>query len=156
MTTHETVRKVPVDGEWFDLEVDDDVDPMSIVTTAGYNPTGWKYLGPRLRGRRRYQVTLKILGFALTIQEARAEVDRLGCRLLEGQARDVFKGKFPQPDNGGFIVFGGSTWELQRFPNKPVAALLRPQGKAWKADVDLPSAYFHNNIRWAIVLKGSS
>lgn len=116
MTTHEAFAKrrlnaVPADDEWFELEVDDDVDPMSVVTTAGYNADGWKYLGPKLSGKRTLRAKIVRLGYVRNLEEARKKADKLGFRLVEGQAREPFKARFPKPDDGkGPVVFGGSEW----------------------------------------------
>ena len=85
MTTHKTVRKlnaIPADKEWFTLEVDDDVDPMGVVTSAGYNPSGWKYLGPELSGKMPLQVKLVRLGYVRNLKGAREKADELGYRLV--------------------------------------------------------------------------
>lgn len=146
------LNAIPADEEWFSLEVDDDVDPMDVVTSAGYNPSGWKYLGPRLSGKRTLQVKLVRLGYIRNLEEARKKVDELGYRLLEGQARESFKASFPRPDNDkGPVVFAGSVW---RGPDgsASVAFLYGSRG-AWGSYFFCSDDDFRDRWRWLVVGK---
>lgn len=149
MTTHETVA-VPADDEWFELEVDNDIDPMDVVRTAGYDLKDWKYLGPKLEGKQKYRAKLIHLGYVGNLAEARECADKIGYRLLEGQAREPFKKKYPKPDRSP-VIFGGSGW--QRLGGRAIAACLRAFGIEWDSDFHWSGHGFFENCRWAAVSK---
>lgn len=142
---------IPADDEWFDLEVDDDVDPMAVVASAGYDPKGWKYLGPKLTGKRTLRVKLVRLGPVRNLKEAEEKADAMGCRLVEGQAREPFKAKFPKPDGKGPILFGGSQWQYP-FGNAYVAFLYGLGGE-WFSLFFWADRGFSGRWRWPVVGK---
>ena len=84
---------VPANDEWFELLVDNDIDPMEVVRTSVHDPNGWKYLGPKLEGLINYIAKLTHLGYAQNLREVRERADKIGLRLLEGQAIEPFKKK---------------------------------------------------------------
>jgi hypothetical protein len=104
---------VPKDDEWFWLEVDNTIDPMDVVgnSGAGHNPEKWKYLNPGLNGKRVYRVKLMRFGYVQDVDEAREKADKLGYRLVEGQAWDPFEKQFPEPFDKDPICFGGDEWQ---------------------------------------------
>lgn len=108
-----TKWQLNANAEWFELQVNNDVDPMSVVITAGYDQQGWKYLGPRLSGKQTLRVKLVRLGFTRNLDEAKKKADEMGYRLVEDQASKSFKVRFPKPDGMGPVVFGGSQWQDQ-------------------------------------------
>jgi len=123
------LNAVPADNEWFDLDIDNDVDPMEVVTSAGYNPSGWKYLGPKLSGKSTYRAKLICLGYMRNLEEARKRADKMGYRLVEGQAREPFKARFSKPDGKGHVIFGGSEWQDPK--GHPRVACLSGFGGEW-------------------------
>lgn len=94
-------RPVPADDEWFELEVDNDQDPMDVVTSAGFDKKSWTYLGPVFSGTQTYLAKLVRLGLVRNLADARERAAKLGLRLLEGQAREAFKTKYSVPDGKG-------------------------------------------------------
>lgn len=144
------LNAVPGDDEWFDLKVDNDVDPMSVVTTAGYTASGWKYLGPNLLGKRTLQVKLIYLGYVCNLDEAKKRADEMGYRLIEGQAREPFKVRFPKPDGRG-MVFGGSRWQGPD-GDANATCLLGFEG-AWYSSFRWSGGGFDDDWRWLVVGK---
>ena len=150
MTTYEQAQAnvVPADDEWFDLEVDDGIEPMEVVTSAGYNARGWEYLGPTFTGKETYQVKLVRLGYVRNLAEARKRAGEMGYRLVEGQARESFKARFPKPDGKGPIVFGGSEWRHPR--GSPRVACLDALRDKWYSDFDWSGDGFFDRWRWLV------
>ncbi len=143
------LNAVPADDEWFELEVDDDVNPMSVVTTAGYDQKGWTYLGPKLSGKQTLRVKLVHLGYVRNLKEAEKKADEFGYRLVEGQAREPFKARFPKPDGKGFVVFGGSQWQD---PNGDArVAYLRDFKGEWDSYFHWSVSGFLGHWRWLVV-----
>lgn len=144
------LNTVPAEDVWFELEVDD-VNPMSVVTTAGYDVNGWEYLGPKLSGKRKLRVKLVRPGYVRNLDELNQK-GGLGYRLAEGQAREPFKAKFPKPDDKGSIMFGGSGW---RHPDGSalVACLLDGFGDGWVLDFFCSENEFHGDSRLLVVGK---
>lgn len=110
------VSPLPINGEWFNLEIDNTDDPRDSLARAG---AGWddikewnySYFGhKKLCGKQIHQVRLVHLGFVWSFGEARDKADLLGCRLVESQALESFKARFPKPDGKHHVVFGGSIW----------------------------------------------
>ncbi|MEK7542315.1 MAG: hypothetical protein AAB524_01285 [Patescibacteria group bacterium] len=125
---------IPADGVWFELEVDNDIDPLEIVTLPQYEIDGskypkyltaleilrsasrWSYIGPKFEGKKICRVKFVSLGYVETVKEAERKVVKMGYRLLEGQALKSFIKKFPKPDERIHpiprpIIFGGSEWK---------------------------------------------
>ena len=145
------VLAVPADDEWFELEVDDDIDPMEVVRAAGYDPKGWKYLGPKLSGKHKHRAKNIRLGRVKNLEEAREKADKMGYRVLEGQAREPFKKKYPKPDGKGPIVFGGSEW--QGPDGRPSAAYLGGFGGELGSRFGWSEDDFGGHDRWPVVGK---
>lgn len=145
------LNMVPADDEWFELEVDEDVNPMSVVTTAGYDAKGWKYLGPELSGKQKLRVKLTCFGYVRNLEEARKKAENMGCRLAEGQARESFKARFPKPEGKGSVVFGGSRW---RSPDGDArVACLSDLGGGWDSNFRWSDYDFSDDWRWLVVGK---
>lgn len=144
-------KAVPADDEWFYLEVDNGIDPMDVVTTAGLGGEGWEYLGPKLEGKQACRVKLIRLGYVRNLDDAKKKADALGYRLLEGQARKPFKTKYPKPDGNGPVVFGGSGWQ-DPFGGAFVACV-DGDGGAWGSDFGWSSGGWRERCRWAVVSK---
>jgi hypothetical protein len=142
---------VPADDEWFNLTVNDDINPMDVVISAGYNADGWKYLGPELSGTRTLRVKLTRLGYARNLREAEEKADKLGYRLVEGQAREPFKAKFPKPDGKGSVIFGGSEW--QDPDGGADVAYLNVFEDEWHSHFLWSGSDFDDDCRWLIVGK---
>ena len=155
MTTHGrgdiVATGVRADNKWFTLEVDDGINPMSVVTTAGYNPEGWKYLGPNLLGKRTLRVKLVGLGYVRNLDEAQKRAGEMGYRLVEGQAREPFKTRFSKPDDKGPVVFGGSQW--QDPDGGASVACLDGFGDGWHPYFYWASNGFHVYSRWLVAGK---
>lgn len=143
---------VPADGELFNLEVDYDVDPMSVVTKAGYNAYGWKYLGSKLSGERTLQAKLIRLGYVRNLEEARKKADKLGFRFVEGQAREPFRVRFPNPDYKGPVVFGGSEWQ-DPDGRAHVLCLYIFAAHEWHSGFYWSDVDFYGSCRWLVVGK---
>jgi len=143
---------VPADDEWFDLEVDNDVNPIDVVTSAGFNADGWNYLGPNLSGKRTYTVKLVRLGYVHNLVKAKERADEMGYRLIEGQAREPFKARFLKPDGKGFVVFGGSEW-LYPYPDSPRVVYLYGFEDKWYSDFLWSDDDFDDDWRWLVVGK---
>lgn len=152
MTTHEIVHNiVPANDKWFNLTVDNDVDPMEVVSSAGYNAKGWKYLGPELKDKQTYRVKLVRLGHIRNTDEAQKKVNKMGCRLIEGQAREAFKAKFPRPDGNGYIVFGGSEWQSP--DGYACVTYLHDFQDGWRSRFRWRARVFRRAWRWLVVGK---
>ena len=163
---------VPADNEWFELEVRNDRDPMEVVSVS-FNKEGWKYLGPKLAGRKVYRAKLVRLGLCLNLAQARKKADELGLRLLEGQAREAFKVKYfvPDDDNKDQIVFGGSEWRHRKrswesviFVEEDFVAnlfastqirLFRRDRNVWHSSFSNSDGEFYDGSRWAVVEKNA-
>ena len=145
------VLAVPADDEWFELEVDDDIDPMEVVRSAGYDPKNWEYLGPKLSGKYKCRAKLVRLGYCHNLTEAREKADKMDYRLLEGQAREPFKKKYSKPDGKSSVIFGGSEW---RFPRGDAGATCRYvlMGE-WRSSFRWSEDDFGGGWRWAVVSK---
>ena len=141
----------PAIDEWFELEVDGDMDPMSVVTSAGFSSEGWKYLGPEFSGKKTYRVKLIKLGYVRNLEEARvqARAKNPKYRLLEGQAREPFKAKFPRHD-GRPVVFGGSEWQNPSMRRR-VAYLDTLHGGRWDSRFDWAGPGFDDAWLWPVV-----
>lgn len=142
---------VPAVDEPFDLEVNGDVDAMVVVTTAGYNADGWKFLGPAFSGKRTYRVRLVELGYVANLEAARiaAKAKNPKYRLLEGQARESFKAAFPR-HNGRPIVFGGNEWQ-DPDGDRHVACLSRLDDGGWNSRFARSDGDFLGRWLWAVV-----
>ena len=152
MTTYDIVSNtVPADDEWFELEVDNDKDLLEVVASAGYNPKGWKYLGPEFTGKKTYRGKLVRLGYVPNLAEPRDKVDKMGYRLVEGQARESFRAKFPKPDGKGSIAFGGSEWRASDGP--PRVPCLIVFGDKWGSSFFWSNLDFNDHWRWLVVDK---
>ena len=142
---------VPADGELFDLEVDNTRDPMEVVTSAGYDANGWRYLGPEFTGKQILRVKLVRLGYVRNLKEAEDKAAKMGCRLVQGQARESFKTKFPKAEGNGLVVFGGSEW---RHPDGAArVACLGDFEDEWHSDFDWSADDFLGGCRWLVVGK---
>lgn len=154
MVTKSRPRKaaatVPANSEWFELEVDDDQDPITVVTSAECSPCGWEYLGPKFAGKCTYIVKLVRLGCVRNLKEAREKADKLGLRLLEGQARESFKAKYPVPDGKSAIVFGGSEW---RGPDGGALITCLYKIGDWYSYFHWSGSIGEESCRWAVVKK---
>lgn len=144
---------VPADNRWFKLTVDNDRDPMGIIVSTGVDPEGWTYLGPKLAGKRIYRVKLVRLGYVHNLKDAEEKADALGWRLLEGQAREAMKAKYPASNVGGTILFGGSEWQ-DSFGGARVASLCRHRA-GWDSDFHRSGYGFNVRLRWAVVEKNA-
>ena len=151
METRKIVREIPADDVWFDLEVDNDINPMDVVTSGGFNARGWEYLGPQLSGKRTLQVKLVHLGYVRNLEEARKRADEKGHRLVEGQAQEPFKTKFPKPDGKEPIIFGGSEWWIPE--GGAYAPYLYEFKVGWKLPFRSSDDNFPNFWRWLIANK---
>lgn len=140
---------IPADDVWFDLEVDNNIDPVEVVTSANYDPRGWKYLGPKLSGKQTLRVKLVRLGCVRGLEEAKKKADEMGYRLVEGLARESFKAKFPRPDGKGSVAFGGSEWESPR--GSAGVAYLGGFGDEWSSSFYWSTYGFDGNWRWLVV-----
>ncbi|MDO8473998.1 MAG: hypothetical protein Q7S62_00365 [bacterium] len=149
MTTHEIV--VPVEDKWFDLEIDNDKNPLAIVLSAGHSAYNWEYLGPELRGRQTYQVKLVRLGYVCNVERARRKANALGYRLVGGHAREPFKAKFPNNDRKGPVIFGASEWK-DSYDEVVVASLDGFEG-GWNESFSVSGGYFGKACRWLVVSK---
>lgn len=123
----EALRKVVTPGfqgqingphvyEWFMLEVNNDVDPMSVWDGLfGQNPgpkEDKRYLGPGLIGKCFYQyAALLSLGRVSGEQEACEKALSLGFRLMEGRARDVLHNLGKRCTQT--VAFGYDQWETK-------------------------------------------
>ncbi len=105
------INATPANDEWFELELNEPDESKVITNEQNYDIKGWKYLGPRLQGKERLIAKLTCLGKVCSIKEAEEKAGRMGYRLLEGQFRKAFVGKFPKPDGRSRIIFGGSQWQ---------------------------------------------
>lgn len=100
----------PKINEWFELNIENPKNQLELVKSAGYsNWQDWKYLGPSFEPRIT-KVKLIELGEISNLEEARVKAKNLNYRLLEGQAIESFKQKFPEHNNRT-IVFGGNEWQ---------------------------------------------
>ena len=147
----ESFPVLPAIDEWFDLEVNDDMDPMLVVSSAGFDLKGWEYLGPQFSGKKTYRVKLIELGSVKNLEDARqkARAKNPKYRLLEGQAREPFKAKYPR-HNGRPIVFGGSVWQdPHRFRN--VACLGGLRSGRWRSNFDWSGDDFVGRWLWPVV-----
>ena len=145
------LNALPADDVWFELEVHNDINPIDVVTSAGYDPKGWEYLGPKLSGKQTLRVKLVRLGYVRNLREAREKANKLGYRLVDGQAREPFKTKFPKPDGKGPVVFGGSEW---RDPfGGPRVACLYDFGRGWGSGFHWSGGEFGGRWRWLVVGK---
>jgi hypothetical protein len=142
------VQHPPID-EWFDLEIDNTFDPMDVVTTAGYNKKGWTFLGPKFEGNGIRRVKLVVLGYIANLEAARVAAKAKGYRLLEGQAREPFKQKFPR-HNGRPVVFGGNEWQGP-VGVRHVACLDDLHSGEWNSNFNWSDNDFNDNWLWAVV-----
>ena len=146
----------PPNDEWFTLRVDNNINPMDVVAmSVSRGPRGWKYLGPAVAGKQTYHAKLVCLGACRNLAEARERAEKIGCRLLEGQAREPFKKRFSAQDNRGPIVFGGSVWESPE-GNRQVAAL-RYLPSEWDSSFGLAGKddHFGEECRWVVASTSS-
>ena len=149
--TERQLEAVPEDGVEFTLKVNNNIDPMEVVTSAGYRSDDLEYLGPKLEGEQTYQAELVHLGYVRNLDEAREKAEKMGYRLVEGQAREPFKAKFPKPDGGGPVVFGGSEW---RDPGRcPSVAYLCDLEGEWHSGFTWSNICFPFDWRWLVVDK---
>jgi len=141
--------QVPADGVWFDLMVDNNVKPLEVVRTAGFDNWGdWKYIGPALTGKKTQRVKLVHLGYCKDIDDARAKAKAQRCELVEGQARDEFRRRFSKYDGNGPVIFGGSEW---RGPDgRPGVACLHDVGGEWDSHFYWSGGDFNGRCRWLV------
>lgn len=154
LSSPKPVTQHPPIDEWFDLEIDNTVDPMSVVTTAVHDAKGWKYLGPPVAGKEIRRVKLIELGYVAYLEAARKAAKQKGYRLVEGQARQPFKAKFPW-HGGRSIVFGGNEWQDPKGCRR-VACLSYLASGPWYSDFDWsdPRRNFDSFYRWAVEQAG--
>ncbi len=145
---------VPADDKWFELEVDNDIDPMEVVCSAVHDTKDWKYLGPKFKGRVKYRAKLVRLGHVRNLDEARDEANKMGYRLLEGQAQEPFKKKFPKPKGKGPVVFGGSEWQSPH--GGPHVIYLHDVWVEWFSYFHWSERGFRERYRWVVVNKVAS
>jgi hypothetical protein len=138
----------PID-EWFDLEIDNLIDPMDVVTTAGYNAKGWEFLGPPFVGKKTYRVKLIELGYVANLEAARMAAKAKGYCLLEGQGREPLKQKFPR-HNGRPIVLGGNEWQSPS-RRRDVTCLSNLGAGFWRSDFYWSDRGFDDFWLWAVV-----
>ena len=142
---------VSADDEEFTLDVNNDQDPMEVVSSVGFDKKSWQYLGPAFSGKETRRVKLIRLGFVKGLKEARQKADQLGFRLLEGQARESFKAKYPVPDGKGPVVFGGSVWQSPHGDAR--VACLYECGGVWNSHFYWSDYGWDGDYRWAVVSK---
>lgn len=140
---------VPSLDEGFPLVVDNDTNPIEVVTAAGCNFKGWKYIGPALSGEVTYRAKLIKLGRVPNLADAKLKAGEKGYRLLEGQAADTFSIQYPTYDGQGPVIFGGSEWEYPQGERR--VAVLIPSGDAWVQDFQWSETSFGPEDRWAVV-----
>ena len=142
------IQHPPID-EWFDLEIDNTIDPMEVVTTAGHIAKDWEFLGPPFQGKSIRPVKLVGLGYVANLEAARIAAKVKGYRLLEGQAREPFKVKFPR-HNGRPIVFGGNEWQ-NPYSHRSVTYLRHVGRRSWNASFSWSDSGFIVSWLWAVV-----
>ena len=92
------------------------------------------------------------LGYVKNLEDAwqKARAKNPKYRLLEGQAREAFKAKFPR-HNGRPVVFGGSEWQ-DLIGERRVAYLGRLGfGRRWDSCFYWSGYYFSGRWLWAVV-----
>ncbi len=103
---------LPEQGVEFELTLDGDAtDPLQMVKDDGYDPTDWKFNGPKVVGKQTQKFKLasfhctpgKYYQFKLYDME-----DQIGP-LAEGEWREAFRRRF-QPSLGVLVGFGGFEW----------------------------------------------
>lgn len=99
---------VPAVGEEFELTLNgDEVDPLDMVRRDGEDDwEHWRFNGPRVTGTHTRRFKLVCPGYCRDL----AEVKQKAGKLAEGQWREAFRQKYPNPDGLGPIGFGGSEW----------------------------------------------
>ena len=142
---------VPANDVWFDLKVNNDFNPINVVASTRCDTNNWEYLGPKLSGERTYRAKLVYLGYVRNFEEARKKAYEMGYRLVEGQAREPFKFRFPKPDGKGPINFGGSEWRAP-FGQAGMAFLRSFRGE-WVPTFLFPNTRFSATWRWIVVDK---
>ncbi|MBI3952526.1 MAG: hypothetical protein HY336_01055 [Candidatus Doudnabacteria bacterium] len=135
---------VPAVGEWFELEIDGDLDIA---------PSGWKLLGPVfLKGKRTYRAKLVELGDQLNLKAARnaAKTKEPKCVMAPGQAREAFMAKYPRHNNR-LIVLGGNEW--QDFGRGRRVACLGDwsSGSAWSLVFGFSGSVFSGVCLWLVL-----
>lgn len=148
-------RPMPAIGEWFNLEVNNDVDPMDVVASAGFDPTDWKYLGPKFSGKTTYRVKLIRLGRVDNLGKAKDAVKKEDrrYRLLEGQAREAFKAKFPWHlhFNQVPVILGGSEWQDPNRCHRVATLENDPASNFWVLGFASSDLAFGEKWLWAVV-----
>lgn len=138
------------DDEWFWLKVNSGMNPMKVLHWT--HEKGWKYLGPKFMGKHMYHVKLIRFGYVQNLEEARQKADKLGYRLVEGQAIRPFVRKFPRLNDNDVVAFGGSKWQNPSGVNRVVCYCYGSGSKGemlWHwADNDFPY-----NFRWLVTEK---
>lgn len=145
------IPAMPAEDKWFELTVDDNLDPMTVVTSAGIDPTNWEYLRPKFSGVKTYRVKLISLGYVRGLEEAKqaAKAKNPKYRLLEGQAREPFKALYPR-HNSRPVVFGGSEWQGPS-GDRSVAGLGGLYGGEWGSSFRWSERAFGDCWLWAVV-----
>lgn len=125
-----------------------------MVTSLGWNAREWKYLGLELSGRQTYRAKLVKLGLVRNREEASERANKMGYRLVEGQAIGPFRARFSQPDGKGPIVFGGCEWQNQH-GEANVICLIGFMYE-WNSDFRYSGGDFFGDSRWLVVAKEPS
>lgn len=128
------ISVVPNDDEWFEIEVDDTTDPIRNIG-HGHEPEKWEYLTTSLKEKRLYRVKLMRFGCVRDVDEAREKADKLGYHLVEGQAWEPFKKKFPKPSDRDLICFGGSEWQHNKSRMKACIFCVGDQKGEWYSNL---------------------
>ena len=155
MSTADENDVSPAVGEEFELMVNNNINPMKVVTSAGIDKKGWNYLGPNLTGKVLYRVSFVRLGKVKNLAEAKGKADELGFRLLEGQARKPFEKKYPRLRGRERVIFGGSEWQSWQGGRNYncVAALCRDNVNEWLPIFPWSEDPFDEYCYWAVVHK---
>lgn len=123
---------LPADGKLFQLTLDASLaEPMAMVRGDGYDPTGWKFNGPALKGSQSGQFKLVRLGAVTSLADARAKAHAMSVTLAEGQWREAFKAAYPNNDKAGPLAFGGEATEWVGPDSDRYFPVLREDGRAW-------------------------
>jgi hypothetical protein len=140
-----TPRSIPELGEVFELTLNgDDVDPGEMVRNDRY-PGSWDFLGPRVVGLQTRRFRLVNVGRCANLNEVREKAGKLA----EGQWREAFRQRYPNPDGREPIGFGGSLWSNNiggcRIP------LLTNYGDEWISRFGSASTALHRESwRWLV------
>lgn len=151
---------VPPEDQWFQLEVDYDVNVMKHISSAPLDGSSWinqsvrHYAQPPLSGRVLSRIKLVSLGQIDSVEEAKRLIrEKYSCRCLHAEGLPPFRNTFPR-HNGRPIAFGGSYWGKPGLTDRHhIAYLLPVDDGGWRAT--FREAYFEGfsaEWQWAIVL----